>query len=99
VGIHKLDHIPYGTKVCVLPFADSIEGITGSILEVWLKPYSYQAHRPVKVVLVDDTFIVRGNMRAIEFKVTAVEVAARPPSAPTADVLQLYLFSFVFSPG
>lgn len=31
VGIHKVDNIPYGTKVSVLPFADSIEGITGNL--------------------------------------------------------------------
>jgi transitional endoplasmic reticulum ATPase len=80
VGIHKLDNIPYGTKVSVLPFADSIEGITGNLFEVWLKPYFSQAYRPVKV---DDTFIVRGNMRAIEFKVTAIEVAARDQGAET----------------
>ena len=71
VGIHKVDNLPYGTKVSVLPFADSIEGITGNLFEVWLKPYFSQAYRPVKV---DDTFIVRGNMRAIEFKVKAIEV-------------------------
>ena len=75
VSIHKCDGIPYGTKVCVLPFADCLEGITGNLFEVWLKPYFSQAYRPVKV---GDTFIVRGNMRAIEFKVTAVEVAAAP---------------------
>jgi hypothetical protein len=78
VGIHILDNIPYGAKVSVLPFADSIEGITGDLFEVWLKPYFSQAYRPVKV---DDTFIVRGNMRAIEFKVTAIEVAARNEGA------------------
>jgi transitional endoplasmic reticulum ATPase len=75
VGIHKCDAIPYGTSVVVLPFADSIEGITGNLLEVWLKPYFCQTYRPVKV---GDTFIVRGNTRAVEFKVDKVEVAAAP---------------------
>ena len=74
VGIHKVDNIPYGTKVSVLPFADSVEGITGNLFEVWLKPYFSQAYRPVKV---NDTFVVRGNMRAIEFKVIAVEVGGQ----------------------
>ena len=74
VGIHKVDNIPYGTKVSVLPFADSVEGITGNLFEVWLKPYFSQAYRPVKV---NDTFVVRGNMRAIEFKVVAVEVGGQ----------------------
>ena len=72
VSIHMCDAM-YGTKVCVLPLADSIEGITGNLFEGWLKPYFSQAYRPVTV---GDTFIVRRNMRAIEFKVTAIEVAA-----------------------
>ena len=74
VSIHMCDAM-YGTKVCVLPLADSIEGITGNLFEGWLKPYFSQSYRPVTV---GDTFIVRRNMRAIEFKVTAVEVAAAP---------------------
>jgi len=82
VGIHKCDAIPYGTKVSVLPFADSIEGITGNLFEVWLKPYFSQAYRPVKV---GDTFIVRGNMRAIEFKVDKVEVAVAPAAGAAAS--------------
>jgi transitional endoplasmic reticulum ATPase len=82
VGIHKCDAIPYGTKVSVLPFADSIEGITGNLFEVWLKPYFSQAYRPVKV---GDTFIVRGNMRAIEFKVEKVEVAVAAAAGAAAS--------------
>ena len=82
VGVHKVDNIPYGSKVSILPFADSVEGITGNLFEVWLKPYFSQAYRPVKV---GDTFVVRGNMRAIEFKIIAVEVAAAG-AAPAADV-------------
>ena len=74
VGIHKVDNIPYGTTVQVLPFADSVEGITGNLFEDWLKPYFSQAYRPV---MVNDTFVVRGNMRAIEFKVIAVEVGGQ----------------------
>jgi hypothetical protein len=69
VGIYRCD-FPYGAKVSVLPFSDSIEGITDNLYEVWLKPYFENRYRPVTV---DDTFIVRGNMRAIEFKVTAIE--------------------------
>ena len=74
VSIHTCEAM-YGTKVCILPFADSIEGVAGNLFEGWLKPYFSQSYRPVTV---GDTFIVRRNMRAIEFKVTAVEVAAAP---------------------
>ena len=66
----------------ILPFADSVGGITGNLFEVWLKPYLSQALSPVKV---GDNFVVRGSMRAIEFKIDAVEVAAAgaaPAAAP-----------------
>ena len=79
VGIFKADNVPYGTKIDVRAFSDSIEGVTGNIFEVFLKPYFSQAYRPVKK---GDTFIVRGNMRAIEFKI--VEVVVPPPPAASA---------------
>ncbi len=80
VGIFKADSVPYGTKIDVRAFSDSIEGVTGNIFEVFLKPYFSQAYRPVKK---GDTFIVRGNMRAIEFKV--VEVVVPPPAASAGE--------------
>jgi transitional endoplasmic reticulum ATPase len=71
VGIFKADSLPYGTKIGVRPFSDSIKGVYGNIEEVFLKPYFSQAYRPVTR---GDTFIVRVDMRAIEFKVVGVEV-------------------------
>jgi transitional endoplasmic reticulum ATPase len=84
VGIHKADNIPYGTRVDVKAFSDSIEGITGDIFEVFLRPYFSQAYRPLKK---GDTFIVRGNMRAIEFKVEAIEVPPPPAPAPGSEAV------------
>ena len=81
VSIHTCEAM-YGTKVCILPLADSIEGVAGNLFEGWLKPYFSQSYRPVTV---GDTFIVRRNMRAIEFKVTAVEVAAAPAAGAAAS--------------
>ena len=40
----------------MLPFDDTMEGVTGNIFEVYLKPYFMDAYRPVKL---GDTFIVR----------------------------------------
>merc|ERR1711874_714553 len=45
---------------------DTIEGLSGNWFEVYLKPYFLEAYRPVHK---GDTFIVRGGMRAVEFKV------------------------------
>jgi len=39
--------VKYGAKIHVLPIDDTIEGITGNLFEVFLKPYFLQAYRPV----------------------------------------------------
>ena len=43
-----------------------IEGLTGNWFEVYLKPYFLEAYRPIHK---GDTFVVRGAMRPVEFKV------------------------------
>ena len=48
----------YSFRVCL--------GLTGNWFEVFLKPYFLEAYRPIHK---NDTFIVRGGMRAVEFKV------------------------------
>jgi len=66
VSVHACPEVKYGKRIHVLPFDDSIEGVTGNMFEVFLKPYFLDAYRPVRK---DDTFLVRGGMRAVEFKV------------------------------
>jgi glycine cleavage system aminomethyltransferase T len=58
--------IKYGKKIHVLPFSDSVEGVTGNLFDVYLKPYFLEAYRPVRK---GDTFLARGGMRSVEFKV------------------------------
>ncbi|KAH3902730.1 AAA family ATPase CDC48 SCDLUD_000316 [Saccharomycodes ludwigii] len=70
VSIHSCPDIKYATRISVLPIADTIEGITGNLFDVFLKPYFVEAYRPVRK---GDHFIVRGGMRAVEFKVVDVE--------------------------
>lgn len=42
--------IKYGSKIHVLPIDDTIEGITGNLFDVYLKPYFLEAYRPVRKV-------------------------------------------------
>lgn len=37
----------FGKHVLILPFDDSIEGITGNLFDVYLKPFFSEAYRPV----------------------------------------------------
>lgn len=41
-----------------------------NLFEVYLKPYFLEAYRPIHK---DDTFIVRGGMRSVEFKVVGTD--------------------------
>lgn len=58
--------VKYGKRIHVLPIDDTVEGITGNLFDVFLKPYFLEAYRPVHK---GDIFLVRGGMRAVEFKV------------------------------
>ncbi|KAI1783712.1 AAA ATPase [Ganoderma leucocontextum] len=66
VNIHACLDIKYGQRVHVLPLDDSIEGLSCNLFEVYLKPYFLEACRPIRR---GDTFLVRGGMRTVEFKV------------------------------
>ena len=83
VAIQSCPDVKYGKRVHVLPIDDSVEvklplgqyssfltlicqGLSGNWFEVYLKPYFLEAYRPIHK---GDTFIIRGGMRAVEFKV------------------------------
>eukprot|EP00108_Taenia_solium_P010151 TsM_000453700 transcript=TsM_000453700 gene=TsM_000453700 len=66
VSIKAFPDIKYGQRIHVLPIDDTIVGLTGDLFEVYLKPYFLEAYRPITK---GDTFLVRGNLRAVEFKV------------------------------
>ena len=64
------DGVPYGKAVHVLPFEDTVQGISGNMFETYLKPYFKEAYRPVRK---GDTFIVREGFRPVEFKVMEID--------------------------
>lgn len=39
VNVHACPDIKYGKRVHILPFDDSVEGLSGNIFDVYLKPY------------------------------------------------------------
>ncbi|CAJ0641148.1 15794_t:CDS:10 [Entrophospora sp. SA101] len=72
VSIHPCTEIKYGKRIHVLPIDDTVEGVTGNLFEVYLKPYFLEAYRPVRK---GDLFLVRAAMRGVEFKVVETEPA------------------------
>lgn len=71
MSLAPLPEIKSAKRVLVLPFKDSIEGLTGDIHDVFVKTYFDGKFRPVKR---NDIFVARGGMRAVEFKVVDLEV-------------------------
>lgn len=70
VSIHPCTDIKYGERIHVLPIDDTIEGLTGNLFEVYLKPYFLDAYHPVRK---GDLFQCRAAMRTVEFKVIATD--------------------------
>eukprot|EP01100_Stratorugosa_tubuloviscum_P008948 TRINITY_DN374_c0_g1_i1.p1 TRINITY_DN374_c0_g1~~TRINITY_DN374_c0_g1_i1.p1 ORF type:complete len:844 (+),score=507.81 TRINITY_DN374_c0_g1_i1:175-2706(+) len=70
VSVHACPNIKYGKRVHILPIDDTIEGLSGNLFESFLKPYFLEAYRPVRK---GDLFLVRGNMRAVEFKIVETD--------------------------
>ncbi|KAK6004484.1 hypothetical protein QM012_008346 [Aureobasidium pullulans] len=70
ITVHPCPDIKYAKRIAVLPIADTIEGITGSLFDVYLAPYFREAYRPVRQ---GDLFTCRGGMRQVEFKVVEVD--------------------------
>ncbi|ODN79420.1 transitional endoplasmic reticulum ATPase, variant [Cryptococcus amylolentus CBS 6039] len=70
VHVSAANDIKYGKRIHILPFSDSIEGLSGNLFDVYLKPYFLEAYRPVRK---GDVFQVRGGMRTVDFKVVEVD--------------------------
>merc|ERR1712125_206918 len=72
ISVHACGDVPYGKRVHVLPLDDTIEGVTGNLFDVYLKPYLLEAYRPVRK---GDLFLVRSAMHPGEFKVVETDPA------------------------
>merc|ERR1711871_1745918 len=70
VIVHNCEDCKYGKRIHVLPFEDSIEGVSGNLFDTYLKPYFMEAYRPVRA---GDCFIVRQAMHPVEFKIVETD--------------------------
>uniref|UniRef100_A0A914WCX9 vesicle-fusing ATPase n=1 Tax=Plectus sambesii TaxID=2011161 RepID=A0A914WCX9_9BILA len=70
VSITAAPNVGYGTRVMILPIDDTIEGLTGNLFEVFLKPYFLESYRPL---YKGDIFTVNAAMRTVEFKVVETD--------------------------
>ena len=75
--------VPYGKRVHILPIDDSVEGVTGNLFDVYLKPYFLNTYKPIHK---GDIFLVRGGMRAVEFKVVECDPSPRCIVSPETEI-------------
>ena len=83
ISVHQCPDVKYGKRVHILPVDDTIEGVSGNLFDVFLKPYFLEAYRPVRK---NDMFLVRGGMRAVEFKVVETDPAEYCIVAPVCPL-------------
>ncbi|CAF0779803.1 unnamed protein product [Adineta steineri] len=71
IFIHGCPHVKYGTRIHVLPIANTLKDITRNVVQQYLHQYFFDAYRPVRI---SDIFIVpiKTNI-TVEFKVIDTE--------------------------
>lgn len=82
VSVNAAPDLPYGNRIHVLPIDDTIEGLTGNLFEVFLKPYFLESYRPLHK---GDLFTVSAAMRTVEFKV--IETDPSPSCIVSAETV------------
>ena len=70
IYLNPCKDIKHGERIHVLPIDDTVEGLTGDLFDLFLKPHFQEAYRPVRK---GDLFTVRAAMRAVEFKVVETD--------------------------
>lgn len=70
VSVNPAGEIPNAKAVQILPYKDTIEGISGNLFETYLKPYFINSYRPLRK---GDSFMIRGQFHPIEFKVVEID--------------------------
>ena len=83
VSISAKNDIPYCKKVHILPLDDTMEGVSGNIFDVYLKPYFLEMYRPLRV---NDLFLVRQATHTVEFKVVAMDPGPYGVIVPDTEI-------------
>ena len=83
MNITTKEDVPYCKKVHILPLDDTIEGVSGNLFDVYLKPYFLEAYRPLRK---GDLFLVRQAMHPVEFKVVEMDPSPYGVCAPDTEI-------------
>jgi transitional endoplasmic reticulum ATPase len=83
VTVSQIENVPYCKKVHILPLDDTIEGVSGNLFDVYLKPYFLEAYRPIRK---GDLFLVRMAMHPVEFKIVEMDPQPYGVVAPDTEI-------------
>ena len=79
----KAHEAPFGSRIQILPYADTLEGVTGDLFEGWISPYFKDAYRPVHE---GDRITIHGPMKTVEFKVLKTDPSPCCIVAPKTEI-------------
>ena len=83
IRIKVTQDVRYGNRVQILPIADTVEGITGNLFDVFLSPYFMEQYKPVTI---GDRFTCSSGMRSVEFKVVKCDPGNSCIVAPSTTI-------------
>mmetsp|Transcript_13623 Transcript_13623/g.14159 ORF Transcript_13623/g.14159 Transcript_13623/m.14159 type:complete len:799 (-) Transcript_13623:142-2538(-) len=83
VTVSAIENVPYCKKIHILPLDDTIEGVSGNLFDVYLKPYFLEAYRPIRK---GDLFLVRQAMHPVEFKIVEMDPQPYGVVAPDTEI-------------
>jgi transitional endoplasmic reticulum ATPase len=83
ITVSAIENVPYCKKIHILPLDDTIEGVSGNLFDVYLKPYFLEAYRPIRK---GDLFLVRQAMHPVEFKVVEMDPQPYGVVAPDTEI-------------
>jgi len=83
VSVAAKEDVQYCKKVHILPLDDTIEGVSGNLFDVYLRPYFLEAYRPIRK---GDLFLVRQAMHPVEFKIVEMDPEPYGVIAPDTEI-------------
>lgn len=83
VTVTAKEDVQYCKKVHILPLDDTIEGVSGNLFDVYLRPYFLEAYRPIRK---GDLFLVRQAMHPVEFKIVEMDPEPYGVIAPDTEI-------------
>jgi hypothetical protein len=81
-SITSCSNLPDCTRVAILQFKDTVEGLSGDLFHTFVKRYFASTYRPIRKL---DSFITSAVIRTVEFQITERELGEYCSVTPSAE--------------